>query len=86
MIPSIMILFLLIQKNIQPPNLYFDGNDPGRHLNQYFFTIFFFLHSFIGEESVSDGTQKCCLTDKHTWVVDPIDGTMNFVHKYVILI
>lgn len=38
-------------------------------------------HCFIGEESVSDGTQKLSLTDKHTWVVDPIDGTMNFVHK-----
>ncbi|XP_066934061.1 inositol monophosphatase 1-like [Clytia hemisphaerica] len=37
-------------------------------------------HSFIGEESVSDGAMQCHLTENHTWVVDPIDGTMNFVH------
>ena len=36
--------------------------------------------SFIGEESMSDGG-SCGLTDTPTWMVDPIDGTMNFVHK-----
>lgn len=36
-------------------------------------------HRFIGEESVSSGA-KCELTDSPTWVIDPIDGTMNFVH------
>lgn len=34
---------------------------------------------FIGEESVADG-QKSELTDDPTWVIDPVDGTMNFVH------
>ena len=34
-------------------------------------------HSFIGEESVGDGVQ---LMDGPTWMVDPIDGTSNFVH------
>lgn len=37
-------------------------------------------HKFIGEESVSDGTAKVDLTDEPTWIVDPVDGTMNFVH------
>lgn len=37
-------------------------------------------HSFIGEESVSEGSLQCKLTDNPTWIVDPIDGTMNFVH------
>jgi len=37
-------------------------------------------HKFIGEESVADG-QKCELTDLPTWVIDPIDGTTNFVHS-----
>ena len=32
---------------------------------------------FIGEEEVSDR-----LTDEPTWVVDPIDGTTNFIHDY----
>jgi len=36
-------------------------------------------HSFIGEESASEGG-SCKLTDAPTWIVDPIDGTTNFVH------
>lgn len=38
-------------------------------------------HKFIGEETVSDGG-KCELTDDPTWVIDPVDGTMNFVHGF----
>jgi len=37
-------------------------------------------HHFIGEESVADGG-KCNLTNEPTWIVDPIDGTTNFVHR-----
>lgn len=36
---------------------------------------------FIGEESTADGV-KCELTSDPTWIIDPIDGTMNFVHGY----
>ena len=35
--------------------------------------------SFIGEESVEEGGVQ--LTDSPTWMVDPIDGTSNFVHR-----
>ncbi|MBN3302615.1 IMPA1 monophosphatase, partial [Amia calva] len=38
-------------------------------------------HSFIGEESVAEG-HKCELTDNPTWIIDPIDGTTNFVHGF----
>ncbi|KAM4688585.1 inositol monophosphatase 2 [Discoglossus pictus] len=38
-------------------------------------------HRFIGEESTSAGT-KCVLTDSPTWIIDPIDGTCNFVHRF----
>ncbi|XP_008470898.1 inositol monophosphatase 1 [Diaphorina citri] len=38
-------------------------------------------HKFIGEESTADGI-KCELTSNPTWIIDPIDGTMNFVHGY----
>lgn len=38
-------------------------------------------HRFIGEESTAGGI-KCELTDDPTWIIDPIDGTMNFVHGY----
>ncbi|GIY81533.1 inositol monophosphatase 1 [Caerostris darwini] len=34
-------------------------------------------HCFIGEESPG-----CNLTDSSTWIIDPVDGTMNFVHRY----
>lgn len=37
--------------------------------------------SFIGEESVASG-QPCILSDNPTWIVDPVDGTTNFVHGY----
>lgn len=34
---------------------------------------------FIGEEtSAAFGTDE--LTDEPTWIIDPIDGTTNFVH------
>lgn len=38
-------------------------------------------HKFIGEETVSSGGQ-CNLTNAPTWIIDPIDGTMNFVHTF----
>jgi fructose-1,6-bisphosphatase/inositol monophosphatase family enzyme len=37
-------------------------------------------HCFIGEESV--GEEGAQLTDAPTWMVDPIDGTSNFVHRF----
>ncbi|KAM7445964.1 Inositol monophosphatase 1 [Porites harrisoni] len=38
-------------------------------------------HSFIGEETVSAGG-SCSLTNNPTWIIDPIDGTTNFVHRF----
>ncbi|XP_034534455.1 inositol monophosphatase 1-like, partial [Notolabrus celidotus] len=38
-------------------------------------------HRFIGEESVAAG-ERCVLTDEPTWIIDPIDGTTNFVHAF----
>lgn len=40
-----------------------------------------FNFSFIGEESTSEGA-KCELTDSPTWIIDPVDGTLNFVHSF----
>ena len=37
------------------------------------------VSSFIGEESVAAG-HPCILTDDPTWIIDPVDGTTNFVH------
>ncbi|XP_061111856.1 inositol monophosphatase 1-like [Conger conger] len=38
-------------------------------------------HKFIGEESVAAG-EHLVLTDSPTWIIDPIDGTANFVHRF----
>uniref|UniRef100_A0A3Q0QZT7 inositol-phosphate phosphatase n=1 Tax=Amphilophus citrinellus TaxID=61819 RepID=A0A3Q0QZT7_AMPCI len=38
-------------------------------------------HRFIGEESVAAG-ESCILSDSPTWIIDPIDGTTNFVHAF----
>uniref|UniRef100_A0A452SWJ1 inositol-phosphate phosphatase n=1 Tax=Ursus americanus TaxID=9643 RepID=A0A452SWJ1_URSAM len=38
-------------------------------------------HRFIAEESAAAGA-KCVLTPNPTWIVDPIDGTCNFVHRF----
>lgn len=41
------------------------------------------LFQFIGEEaSAAFGTAD--LTDDPTWIVDPLDGTTNFVHGYFV--
>jgi len=37
-------------------------------------------HQFIGEESVAAG-KRSPFTDSPTWIIDPIDGTTNFVHR-----
>lgn len=41
-------------------------------------------HKFIGEESVAPGI-KSELTNDPTWIIDPIDGTMNFVHGFPVV-
>ncbi|XP_072013954.1 inositol monophosphatase 1-like [Amphiura filiformis] len=38
-------------------------------------------HSFIGEESTAAG-KHCEWTDNPTWIIDPVDGTTNFVHSF----
>ncbi|XP_015126901.1 inositol monophosphatase 1 [Diachasma alloeum] len=39
-------------------------------------------HQFIGEETVSSTNYLPDLTDAPTWIIDPIDGTTNFVHAF----
>lgn len=38
-------------------------------------------HEFIGEESWAAGEQNE-ITDAPTWIIDPIDGTTNFVKGF----
>ncbi|XP_057325232.1 uncharacterized protein LOC130667584 [Microplitis mediator] len=37
-------------------------------------------HKFIGEESTGKNLPE--LTDDPTWIIDPIDGTTNFIHNF----
>lgn len=39
------------------------------------------IFSFIGEETTSEGV-KVELTESPTWIIDPVDGTLNFVHSF----
>lgn len=40
-------------------------------------------HKFIGEENVASGGHKSIdVTNEPTWIIDPVDGTMNFVHTF----
>jgi inositol-phosphate phosphatase / L-galactose 1-phosphate phosphatase len=39
-------------------------------------------HRFIGEEETASLGQMPVLTDEPTWMIDPLDGTTNFVHKF----
>ncbi|XP_017784533.1 PREDICTED: inositol monophosphatase 3-like [Nicrophorus vespilloides] len=41
-------------------------------------------HKFIGEEECSIAGRKPILTDDPTWIIDPIDGTANFVRSFPI--
>ncbi|XP_035676298.1 inositol monophosphatase 1-like isoform X1 [Branchiostoma floridae] len=46
-----------------------------------FFRRKFPTHRFIGEETTAAGV-PVELTDDPTWIIDPIDGTNNFVHSF----
>ncbi|CAG9462702.1 unnamed protein product [Pedinophyceae sp. YPF-701] len=39
-------------------------------------------HSFIGEEEAAALGRTPPLTDAPTWIIDPLDGTTNFVHGF----
>ena len=38
-------------------------------------------HLFVAEEDISEGKNVEVLTEKPTWLIDPLDGTINFVSR-----
>lgn len=60
----------------------FQGHSSNSDILNIFFVSFKCVcySSFIGEESVAAG-EGSILTDNPTWIIDPIDGTTNFVHR-----
>lgn len=70
------------KKKIIFPKSYFQLNQNDFDENSLNFCIFsYYICSFIGEEATSDGA-KCELTNSPTWIIDPVDGTLNFVHSF----
>ena len=49
-------------------------------MTEFKMILYLMIFRFIGEESVAAG-EKCQMTDKKTWIIDPIDGTTNFIHS-----
>ena len=49
-------------------------------MTEFKMILYMMIFRFIGEESVAAG-EKCQMTDKKTWIIDPIDGTTNFIHS-----
>ncbi|KAI9474987.1 hypothetical protein LPJ78_005153 [Coemansia sp. RSA 989] len=39
-------------------------------------------HKFVGEETTAESGNGYQVTDDPTWIVDPVDGTNNFVHHF----
>ncbi|KAJ2512741.1 hypothetical protein H4217_006718 [Coemansia sp. RSA 1939] len=39
-------------------------------------------HKFVGEETTAESGDDYIVTDEPTWIVDPVDGTNNFVHHF----
>ncbi|KAJ2007739.1 hypothetical protein H4R26_000620 [Coemansia thaxteri] len=39
-------------------------------------------HKFVGEETTAECGDDYLVTDDPTWIVDPVDGTNNFVHHF----
>ncbi|KAL7633252.1 UNVERIFIED_CONTAM: hypothetical protein RMT77_016356 [Armadillidium vulgare] len=70
-----------IETKSSPKDLVTETDKQVEELLMKSFALKFPDHKFIGEESVSAGV-KCELTDDPTWIIDPVDGTMNFVHTF----
>lgn len=78
--------FNAVEKNIEKKQVYYDM------VTEYDTKIENFLmkeihniypdHKFIGEEeTATKGGKTSDLTDAPTWIIDPIDGTSNFIKK-----
>jgi fructose-1,6-bisphosphatase/inositol monophosphatase family enzyme len=40
-------------------------------------------HQFVGEETTfAEGAANSAFVDAPTWIIDPLDGTTNYVHGY----
>ena len=64
-----------------PKDLVTDADLASQKAIREFIFAKFPKHAFLGEESTPDERQKALASDRPLWVVDPLDGTANYVHN-----
>ncbi len=63
-----------------PSDLVTDADLAAQAAIEEFLMTHFPEHAFVGEESPPEQRKLALASGKPTWVVDPLDGTANFVH------
>ena len=63
-----------------PRDLVTDADVAAQQTIEQFFKQTFPDHAFLGEESTAETRQAALESNKLLWVVDPLDGTANYVH------
>lgn len=64
-----------------PADLVTDADLASQRAIESLIKIRFPQHEFLGEESSVEDRQRAMASGKPMWVVDPLDGTANFVHR-----
>ncbi len=64
-----------------PADLVTDADIASQRAIESLIKIRFPQHEFLGEESTPDDRDKALKSGKPVWIVDPLDGTANFVHR-----
>ena len=64
----------------RPRDLVTDADEAAQHAIERFLKDRFPEHAFLGEESAAVVRQAARESGKLLWVVDPLDGTANYVH------
>ena len=64
-----------------PADLVTDADVASQQVIQQLLAARFPQHAFLGEESTEEQRQAAVASGKPLWVVDPLDGTANFVHR-----
>jgi myo-inositol-1(or 4)-monophosphatase len=64
-----------------PADLVTDADLASQRAIEQFLTTRFPQFAFLGEESTEQQRQEAVASGRPMWVVDPLDGTANFVHR-----
>jgi myo-inositol-1(or 4)-monophosphatase len=64
-----------------PADLVTDADLASQHAIERLLLSRFPHHAFLGEESTIEDREAAAASGKPIWIVDPLDGTANFVHR-----